>query len=119
MTAEGNRYGDQVNMFGGQGNQGIVHHHHAPPPPATLDEALRIVVACMRELRAEVGPEDRQSFDEALPVLAADATDAAVETPVRRRALLTVAGIAAMLGTLGAPLLDSARAALELLGVGG
>ncbi|GGW01448.1 hypothetical protein GCM10010230_31870 [Streptomyces narbonensis] len=121
MSGDGNSYyfGDAVNIQGGTGHQGIVHNHAAPAQPPTLEEALRTVVALMQGLRAEVAPEDRQSFDDALPVLAADATDAAVEAPVRRRALLTVAGIAAMLGTLGAPLLDSARAALELLGVGG
>ncbi|MFD3661328.1 hypothetical protein ACFWVF_12135 [Streptomyces sp. NPDC058659] len=127
MTGDGNRGGDShggggrdtVNIFGGEGHTGIVHNHHAPSQQPTLEEALRTVVTLMRELRAEVAPEDRRSFDEALPVLAADATGAAVETPVRRRALVTVAGIAALLGTLGAPLLDSARAALELLGVGG
>lgn len=128
MTADGHRGGDNhgggggrdtVNIFGGEGHTGIVHNHPAPPPQPTLEEALRTVVAIVRELRAEVAPEDRRSLDEALPVLEADAADPAVGTPVRRRALLTVAGIAAMLGTLGAPLLDSARAALELLGVGG
>ncbi|MFB7590447.1 hypothetical protein [Streptomyces sp. NPDC056169] len=73
----------------------------------------------MRQLRAEVAPEDRTAFDEALPVVAADTADPGVATPVRRRALVTVAGIAALLGAVGTPLLDSARAALELLGVGG
>ncbi|MFI6419567.1 hypothetical protein ACIBG6_19505 [Streptomyces sp. NPDC050842] len=121
MSGDGNNYyfGDAVNIHGGTEITGIVNNYPAPPQQPTLEEALRTVVALMRELRAEVAPEDQQSFDEALPVLAADATGAGVETPVRRRALLTVAGIAAMLGTLGAPLLDSARAALELLGVGG
>ncbi|MFD0149205.1 hypothetical protein ACWGQ4_00960 [Streptomyces sp. NPDC055721] len=116
MTAEGNHYGDRVTMIGGTGNKGIVHHH-APQTQPTLEEALRTVVELMRVLRAEVPPEDRGSFDEALPVLAAD--EAATAPPVRRRALLTVAGIAAMLGAVGTPLLDAARAALELLGVGG
>ncbi|MEU7070786.1 hypothetical protein AB0B30_07935 [Streptomyces narbonensis] len=116
MTAEGNHYGDRVNMIGGTGNQGIVHHH-APQPQPTLEEALRTVVTLMGQLRAEVPSEDRGSFDDALPVLAAD--EAVTAPPERRRALLTVAGIAAMLGTVGTPLLGSARAALELLGVGG
>ncbi|MFE7553447.1 hypothetical protein [Streptomyces gardneri] len=108
--------GDQVNIFGGEGHTGIVHHHPAPPQP-TLEEALRTVVELMRVLRAEVPPEDRGSFDDALPVLAAD--EDATAPPARRRALLTVAGIAALLGTVGTPLLDASRAALELLGVGG
>ncbi|MCX5391640.1 hypothetical protein [Streptomyces sp. NBC_00094] len=117
--------GDQVNIFGGTAHTGIVHHHVAAQP--TLEEALRAVVALMRELRAEVAPEDRGAFDEALPVLAADVLAApapAVDAPAdaqqtRRRALVTVAGIAAVLGTVGTPLLEAARAALELLGVGG
>ncbi|MEU3691015.1 hypothetical protein [Streptomyces narbonensis] len=115
----GNNYfqGDAVIIHDGTGHQGIVHNYAAPPQPPTLEEALRTVVALMRELRAEVGPEDQRSFDDALPVLAAD--EAAAAPPVQRRALLTVAGIAALLGTVGTPLLDAARAALELLGVGG
>ncbi|GEB58749.1 hypothetical protein [Streptomyces gardneri] len=114
----GNNYGgDQVNIFGGEGHTGIVHHHAGPQQQPTLEEALRTVVELMRVLRAEVPPEDRGSFDDALPVLAAD--EDATPPPVRRRALLTVAGIAALLGTVGTPLLDAARAALELLGVGG
>ncbi|MFE1547021.1 hypothetical protein [Streptomyces sp. NPDC058718] len=118
MSGDGDSYyfGDAVNIHGGTGHQGIVHNHPAPPQP-TLEEALRTVVELMRVLRAEVPPEDRGSFDDALPVLAAD--EAAAAPPVRRRALLTVAGIAAMLGAVGTPLLDAARAALELLGVGG
>ncbi|WP_329622575.1 hypothetical protein OG357_20785 [Streptomyces sp. NBC_01255] len=111
--------GDVVNIFGGQGHTGIVNNPAPPQQQPALEAALRTVVELMEQLRADVGPEDRRSFDEALPVLEADAADPAVETPVRRRALLAVAGIAALLGTAGASLLDAARAALELLGVGG
>ncbi|MFB7606050.1 hypothetical protein [Streptomyces gardneri] len=122
MSGDNYNFGDVVNIHDGSGHQGIVHNYAAAPQPPTLDEALRTVVTLMRELRAEVGPEGQRAFDDALPVLAADATDVAgtaVEVPGRRRALITVAGIAALLGTVGTPLLDAARAALELLGVGG
>ncbi|MEV4425511.1 hypothetical protein ACN9M0_16700 [Streptomyces sp. R-07] len=103
-------YGDAVNIHGGQGHTGIVHNHHAPQ--ANLDETLRAVVELAKALRGEVPEEDRASIDDALPVLA-DGPSA--EPVARRRSLMALAAIAATVGAIGQPLLDSVRAALELL----
>ncbi|MER5201785.1 hypothetical protein [Streptomyces sp. NPDC002825] len=104
-------YGDAVNINGGQGHTGIVHHHHAPQ--ATLEETLRAVVELARALRGEVPEEDRSSIDDALPVLAAGPS---AEPATRRRSLMALAAVAATVGAIGQPLLDSVRAALELVG---
>ncbi|WP_369145073.1 hypothetical protein [Streptomyces sp. R44] len=102
-------YGDAVNINGGQGHTGIVHHH---APQASLEETLRAVVELARALRGEVPEEDRSSIDDALPVLAAGPS---AEAGSRRRSLMALAAVAATVGAIGQPLLDSVRAALELL----
>ncbi|MEU9856928.1 hypothetical protein [Streptomyces sp. NPDC047974] len=103
-------HGDVVNMHGGQGNQGIVHHH-APAPALTPEQALAAVRELAEALRTQLPDADREALDEGLAGL-----DEAAAGPERRRTLLAIAGIAATVGTLGQPLLDSVRAALELLG---
>ncbi|MEV6162875.1 hypothetical protein AB0L71_13280 [Streptomyces sp. NPDC052052] len=111
MTGGNYHFGDEVNIYGGSGHTGIAHNHHAPQP--TLEETLRTVVELARALRSEVPEEDRASIDGALPVLA-DGPSA--EPTTRRRSLMALAAIAATVGSIGQPLLESVRAALELIG---
>ncbi|MCX4788851.1 hypothetical protein OG369_22540 [Streptomyces sp. NBC_01221] len=111
MTGGNYHFGDEVVINGGDGHTGIVHNHHAPQP--TLEDTLRAVVELARALRGEVPEEDQASIDNALPVLAAGPS---AEPAPRRRSLMALAAIAATVGTIGQPLLDSVRAALELLG---
>ena len=111
MTGGKYHFGDEVNINGGDGHTGIVHNHYAPQ--ASLEETLRAVVELARALRGEVSDEDRASIDDALPVLV---TGPSAEPTTRRRSLMALAAIAATVGTVGQPLLDSIRAALELLG---
>ncbi|MGW4051268.1 hypothetical protein ACWENA_10595 [Streptomyces sp. NPDC004779] len=105
--------GDTVNMYGGRDNDGIVHHHYAPVPALTPEqaEALAVVRSLAAALRAQLPEADQEALDEGLAGLgeAAAGSD-------RRRRLFAIAGIAATVGALGQPLLDSVRAALELLG---
>ncbi|GGU78351.1 hypothetical protein GCM10010275_11360 [Streptomyces litmocidini] len=109
MRAGDNHHGDVVNMHGGHHNQGIVHHHAPRPTP---EETLRAVVELARALRGEVPEEDRASIDDALPVLAAGPS---AGPTARRRSLMALAAVAATVGAIGQPLLDSVRAALELI----
>ncbi|MEU4274441.1 hypothetical protein AB0F57_05770 [Streptomyces tanashiensis] len=98
-----NYYGDVVNMHGGQGNQGIVHHHGSPD----LERALAAVLQRVEELRASLPAGAVESVDGATADLA---------VPDRRRgALQVLQAVAATAGGIGQPLLDSVRAALELL----
>ncbi|MFF2043141.1 hypothetical protein ACFVVX_22230 [Kitasatospora sp. NPDC058170] len=110
-------HGDVVNMHGGSNNQGIVHHH-APEPgdrsgSAELAAAVRALVVLLTELRDGVAPLDAASIDEALPAIAAGRGAAPQE---RHRALMAVAGIAATVGAVGAPVVDAVRRVLDLLG---
>ncbi|MEU3610620.1 hypothetical protein AB0E83_35080 [Streptomyces sp. NPDC035033] len=104
--------GDTVNMYDGQHNTGIVHNH-APAPALTPEqaEALAVVRSLAAALRGQLPEADREALDAGLAGLgeAAAGTD-------RRRTLFAIAGIAATVGALGQPLLDSVRAALELFG---
>ncbi|MGW4705522.1 hypothetical protein [Streptomyces sp. NPDC004285] len=96
-------HGDVVNMHGGQGNQGIVHHHASPD----LERALAVVLQRVEELRGSLPAGALESVDGAT-------TDLAV--PDRRGgALQVLQAVAATVGGIGQPLLDSVRAALELL----
>ncbi|MFB0630087.1 hypothetical protein [Streptomyces sp. AB3(2024)] len=104
--------GDTVNMYGGQGNQGIVHQHAAPVAPSA-EQAVRELLALLAELRAQVPDESARCIDSALPAITADA---AVPPAERHRALMAVAGIAATVGAIGTPVLEAVRALLALLG---
>ncbi|MFF7180073.1 hypothetical protein [Streptomyces sp. NPDC008121] len=118
MSESNYYYGNTVNMHGGTNNTGMVNHQSgtvgAQASSPALEAAVRELLQLLQELRAAVPPATAHSIDETLPVLAAPAADAPPED--RRRALMTVAGIAATAGAIGQPVLDSVRAVLELLG---
>lgn len=112
IESQGLHVGDNVTIVGGQNHHGIVHHNYAPQ--RTLEEQLTEVVRLAQVLRGDVSDAaDRAALDGALPALAADA---ATEPATRRRSLMALAAIAATIGTVGEPLLNSVKAALELLG---
>ncbi|AJF65931.1 hypothetical protein [Streptomyces vietnamensis] len=98
-----NFYGDVVNMHGGTNNQGIVHHHASPD----LERALADVLARIEELRGQVEPEVAERLDGASAGLAVP--------QARRGGLVLLRDLAVTVGAIGQPLLDSVRAALELL----
>ncbi|MET9434000.1 hypothetical protein [Streptomyces sp. NPDC006551] len=118
MSENNHYYGNTVNMHGGTGNIGMVNHQSgtvgAQASSPALEAAVRELIQLLQELRSNVTPVTAQSIDEALPALAAPASEAPPED--RRRALMTVAGIAATAGAIGQPVLDSVRAVLELIG---
>ncbi|QTE00173.1 hypothetical protein [Streptomyces cyanogenus] len=115
MTGNNYYYGDNVNMYGGQGNQGIVRNQVTPgaePDPAlvaALAELHRMIV----ELRAQVPAASARLLDESLPALG---TDAAVPAQERHRALMAIAGIAATVGAVGQPVAQAVQAVVGLLG---
>ncbi|MFD8983603.1 hypothetical protein [Streptomyces sp. NPDC059564] len=105
--------GDTVNMFGGQGNKGIVYEGGSPAARSP-EQAVRELLALLAELRAHVPPESARCIDSSLAAITAD--PAAVEPAERHRALMAVAGIAATVGAVGVPVVEAVRALLALLG---
>jgi hypothetical protein len=115
MSGDTYYYGDNVNMYGGQGNQGIVRNQvnagtagQDPALVAALTELHRLI----GELRAQVPAPSAQLLDESLPVLS---PDAAVPAQERHRALMAIAGIAATVGAVGEPVAEAVRAVIGLV----
>ncbi|MEK2493883.1 hypothetical protein WN990_30450 [Kitasatospora purpeofusca] len=110
-------HGDVVNMYGGTNNEGIVHHHApvADGGPATdeLTRAVRELITMLGELRDGVAPMAAESIDEALPAIVVGPQAVPRE---RHRALMAVAGIAATVGAVGAPVVEAVQRVLGLLG---
>ncbi|WP_405686119.1 hypothetical protein [Streptomyces sp. NBC_00057] len=102
-----NIHGDNVNMYGGTGNTGIVKHQ-SPALPEAIGELVRL----LQELRGELAPASAQVVDDSLSAITSD-TSAPQE---RHRALIAVATIAATVGALGQPVADAVNKVLGLLG---
>ena len=106
--------GDHVTMHGGSGNVGIDKRiTPVEEQPQAVQEALRELLALVRELRAQVPPVSAGALDDSLPALRAEAD---VQPQERHRALLAVAGIAATIGALGVPVIEAVNKVLELMG---
>jgi len=110
----GNRYnisGDSVVQFGGHDNIGKIVNQAPPDPHTALDEVMRLAEA----LRGQVSPADARVIDESVDVLRhGDPSD----DHVLRRALGNIAGVAAIVGTVGAPVIEAVRSVLSALGMG-
>ncbi|MCX5014462.1 hypothetical protein OG765_26240 [Streptomyces sp. NBC_00555] len=113
----GNHYGDVVNMNQGTGNTGIVKYQSptvAPQLPADQREAIEKLVRLLEELRGQIPPGSAETVDGSLRAIAS-----ADSTPQERHgALMTVAGVAAVIGPLAQPVVDAVQAILRLLGAG-
>lgn len=102
-----NIHGDNVNIYGGTGNTGIVKHQSP-----TLREAIGELAWLLQELRGQLAPGSAQVIDDSLPVITSDAS----APQERHRALIAVATIAATVGALGQPVAEAANKVLGLLG---
>ena len=101
-------------MHGGSHNVGIDKRvTPAQELPQDAQDALRELLALLHGLRAQVNPISATVIDDSLPALNAGAE---VQLQERHRALLAVAGIAATVGTIGAPVVDAVNKILALLG---
>lgn len=117
MSGEQHYYfgsGDHVTMHGGSGNIGIDKRVISPQAVSPeVQKALRELLTLLPELRAQVSAAGAEVLDDSLPALRAEAN---VSPRERHRALHAVAGIAATVGALGAPILESVNKILGLLG---
>jgi len=103
-------FGDSVTQHGDH-NVGMVKHQ-APSDPRT---ALRDMVGTIHALREHVPPADRSAIDECLHTI--ESADAAADPHRLRRALANVAGIAAMVGQVGAPAIEAVRKVMAAFGL--
>ncbi|MFJ9805398.1 hypothetical protein [Streptomyces wuyuanensis] len=117
MSSDSFYYGDNVNMNNSIGSTGMVKHVAAPNASpalsAELQEAVQELLRLVADLREQLPPASTQVLDASLP----NATgDAAIPAQTRRSALTSIAGIAAVAGPLGQPIIDTVTQILELLG---
>ncbi|MFE4330266.1 hypothetical protein ACFRQM_12585 [Streptomyces sp. NPDC056831] len=102
-----NIHGDNVNMYGGTNNKGIVNQQ-SPELPVAIGELVRL----LQNLHGHLAPASARVIDDSLPAITSG-TSAPQE---RHRALIAVATIAATVGTLGQPVADAVDKILGLLG---
>ncbi|MEU6245569.1 hypothetical protein [Streptomyces sp. NPDC047024] len=119
MTGNSYHYGDNVNIHGGRGHQGIVKTQIGSDASARVDPAVLAALAELHaqivELRAQpqVPRASAAILDEVLPALS---DTAAVPPQERHRALVAIAGVAATVGAVGQPVAQAVQAVVGLLG---
>jgi hypothetical protein len=105
---DNNVVGEQWNIHGGHN---IINQNKGPADPRA---AIQELIAAVQTLRGQVSIADRQVIDESMDVVR---TADHAEKGTLRRALGNVAGIAAMVGQVGVPVIESVRAVMAALGV--
>lgn len=101
-------YGDNFSV-GGTGNIGKVQNNFGPVDQrAAYDDLLRALQA----LRQQVPAGDRQVIDEQLGIISAGPDQ---DPGTLRRALGTVAGVATVVGQVGAPVVEAVRKVMTAL----
>ncbi|WKE70322.1 hypothetical protein [Streptomyces sp. WP-1] len=114
MSGDSYYYGDHVTMHGGAGNTGIVKNQGAaqPAPDPALAAALAELRRLIADLRTRVPESSAVLLDESAPAATAEG---AVPAQERHRALMAVAGIASMVGTVGQPVAEAVRAVIGMI----
>jgi hypothetical protein len=103
-------YGDNINQYGDH-NVGKITYQAPADPRLALLEVIRLA----RELRGHVPVADRQVIDESVKVLSRGDT---ADHGSLRRALSGIAGIATLVGEVGAPVIEAVHKVIAALGVG-
>ena len=101
--------GEQYNVRG-RGNVGKVEHHHGGPD---VDSSLRDLVRAVETLRQQVSAGDRAAIDASLTTVEQGKR---AEPGRLRHALGEIAGVATVVGTVGAPVIDAVRRVMAALG---
>jgi hypothetical protein len=101
--------GDQYNQYGDH-SVGRIQHHYGADPAAAFQQLLHAV----QTLRAQVPPADRSLVDEHLQVIAAGPNQ---DPGTLRRALAAIAGVATVVGQVGAPVIQAVRQVTAALGM--
>lgn len=100
----GDQYNVSDNAIGRQQN----YNYGAADGGAAYQELLRAV----NDLRSRVSAADRQALDEQLSIVAAGPQQ---DQGTLRRALTAIAGVATVVGEVGAPVITAVRAVLGAL----
>lgn len=102
-------FGDRVNQYGDH-NVGLIKNQGPSDPQAAFREMINAVQA----LRGQVSAADRQVIDESMNTIG---TGDNVEKQPLRRALGNIAGVAAMVGQVGVPVIESIRKVMAAFGM--
>lgn len=102
-------FGDKVNQYGNH-NVGMIKNQGPADPQAAFREMINAVQA----LRGQVSAADRQVIDESMNAIG---TGDNVEKQPLRRALGNIAGVAAMVGQVGVPVIESIRKVMAAFGM--
>jgi hypothetical protein len=101
--------GDKVSVRGNH-NVGMIKNQETADPREALQEMINVV----QVMRGQISAGDRQVIDESMTIVhRADN----VEKGTLRRALSNIAGVAAMVGQVGVPVLESIRTVMAAFGV--
>ena len=101
--------GDSV-MQWGDGNIGIIKNQGAMAPQAALEQLINAALV----LREQVPASEREVIETSLDVLREGATQ---DRGRFRRALASIAGIATLVGDVGAPVLGATKKLMEAVGL--
>ncbi|MFF3967178.1 hypothetical protein ACFYZI_37200 [Streptomyces griseorubiginosus] len=107
--------GDVVNIHGGSGHIGIVknHNQNLNNGPVHQQVEFQDLIRAVESLRGRVSADDREVLDGALDAIG---TGEPVQPGVLRRALTSIAGVAAVVGDIGVPVGAAVQKVLALLG---
>jgi hypothetical protein len=107
--------GDKVEMVGGSGNFGIVKGKATVIQnvgnPADATRAVRDLRSAIDSMRSHLDADDGKELDEALVDL-----DVHAEPKAFRKALGRIAGVAILVGKIGAPVITAVEAVRAVMG---
>lgn len=103
------RIGEQYN-FSGSHNVGKIENNYGP---ADVQASLRELIETVQVLRARVPAADRAVIDESLVTVRRGEQE---DPGTLRRALGNIAGVATMVGQVGAPVIEAVRKVMSALG---
>lgn len=102
--------GEQYNVSG-KHNVGKIQNNYGP---ADVQASVRELVDAVQLLRAEVSAADRRMIDESLATVRRGEQ---ADPGTLRRALGNIAGIATVVGQVGAPVIEAVRKVMTALAI--
>jgi hypothetical protein len=108
-----NFYGDQHITQHGGNNVGISTGTYNSAP-AVPQDALREMIEAVNALRAQVSPADREVIDASMRTVG---TGSGVARQPLRQALSQLAGVATVVGQVGAPVVEAVRKVMAAFGL--